>query len=144
MSDDTRHVQTTITLTSDVSFKVDKGIAPLIRACWKCRIWTIMSCEGDEGTAWICFASSSHADRFLANSLPAREARSGMPEISPDQWKWWTYEFLGEEFGFGPQVSVRFPNELITPLEKNLVIASTAPRQGTGLIWNFIAQEEKT
>jgi hypothetical protein len=51
---------------------------------------------------------------------------------------------FGEELKFGPQVSVRFPNELITPLEKNLVIASTAPRQGTGLIWNLIAREEKT
>ena len=103
-----------------------------------------MSCEDDDGIAWICFASPSYADRFLANSLPVREARGGIPEISPDQWKWWTYEFYGEEFNVGPQVSVRFPNELITPLEKNLVIASTAPRQGTGLIWNLIAQEEKT
>lgn len=57
------------------SADVDAGIAPLILACWRNGIDTLLSCEENQpGVAWIMFAEPDDAKRFLdIAALPGQE-----------------------------------------------------------------------
>jgi len=47
--------------------EVDKELAPIILACWKLDIDTVMSCQNNvpEGFVWICFISIFDAEKFM-------------------------------------------------------------------------------
>ena len=46
---------------------VDAGMAPLLKAVWKCDIFTVMSCqENHPGISWICFWFIEDLQKFLS------------------------------------------------------------------------------
>jgi hypothetical protein len=66
----TRHNQVHITV-DDRDAEVDEGVAPVIEACWRLGIETVVSCqENRPEMMWVNFASALDASAFLEAILP--------------------------------------------------------------------------
>jgi len=105
--------------------EIDKGIAPLIQACWDIGLRTLNSCEENSpGVAWISFEHYS-AEEFLTT----------VAQFDPEDLELWDYQAViyteyartkdGKELLTSPpnyriRISVRFPNEWIPELTRQL------------------------
>jgi hypothetical protein len=123
------HPQVGITDEYGVHAHVDKGIAPLIQACWARGIVTTGSCQGGGGEkATIGFPSGGYAERFAAAATVATyETIEDLPfealdwriftltdEADPDGW-WWM-----PSYPWDPGWGVHFPPEDIPELTRRL------------------------
>ena len=101
--------------------QVDKGIAPLLKALWRCGVDTLMSCENNvpDGFVWIEFGDAEYFERFIKilwfNGI-SEEIKGCMNGLSnfyhdtyePDDWIF--HLCVEEEFDMF-SYSVRFPKQ---------------------------------
>ena len=119
----TRRIDSVVLGTDeDLEFAVDKGIAPLIDACFYYGGPTVASCENNsEGKAWIQFLNPLAADDFLTGIFADGDIYWDGNKVDPADWEWKTEPFDHEDGETTVVVNLYFPPELIELLTDALM-----------------------
>lgn len=99
----------------DFAAEVDEEIAPLLLDLWRLDLWTVLSCQdNDGGKVWIAFSDALAAERFVTiaagdpkdepeiESLYNRVVGAWQPEIDDEESFWkervWRYDVNVDDF----------------------------------------------